>query len=879
MVEYWLNKNGTLQKSQTINITVDADSAYATVCWVGVIRNTDGCIGDDAQNYCESIYIGVNTSCSDDKQTSGTTSWHDCRITYKIIQSKRTDCEDCGSNTSTCELIDAYVSPYYISTDITATTVYYQYWKTTKNECEVISRVIENDSQKVNIDPSGVACDSDDRTISVPSINYCGGTIRGLSCYVQKPDNCCEQGEVTECYEINDIYYNPQKVDYSGGSVSFYFDYKKITYKDCKKIETFGRFQDSVQVPRCDGNDCCREKTIGIDYVWNGHTLCNGKNKIKLEIKQKKDPNYIGECKCKVEPDTGYCVNTHSVKRYYKNSSGVWTEINNPYVFPYYGGTMKVTWGYSAITVNDDCTSAVTSGNVWEDYIDILPYDGDECDDGTPENTSVIYTFKKSPCSFETDAKDILPSYICNGNNCTNEFTIKYQQYKKPCSDICESCLTKFDIELDSGGTVTSSDTATCDILLVDESKPQWLTVSVNGKNVSYSAPLNSGSTREGGVTFKLNNEECYDTVIVRQIGLGENEGDYPHDPTIECDCDNAFFEAYSAQTALSKNGGEHEFIGSYIFNSCITNVNVSSDCSISYDKEPTCSGGSITFTLNKGGGSFVSNVSFEDGAIYADIEKNNTSEERTYELPISYTIENCGDGEASIMVKQKKGNDPGPGPEPTPLITIGHINIYTSLPWTINVITVVAYLFYKSSPESENEERLYTVDEVTETALDNGGDNITIDNIYNTTFYASTNFNNMASETCLCDPDPHNESVIDFVAKRNNSDVQKRYFIKGNAGTGKSVIFNGEKYTEFNDTTKIYYSFYFQSKKLRNDCLCVQNHGTNSEYEVPDSSIHDESLVNSGYFTKSNGTYTSKKPISVLSSVGLAISFTPNNI
>ena len=124
-----------------------------------------------------------------------------------------------------------------------------------------------------------------------------------------------------------------------------------------------------------------------------------------------------------------------------------------------------------------------------------------------------------------------------------------------------------------------------------------------------------------------------------------------------------------------------------------------------------------------------------------------------------------------------------------------------------------------------------------------------------------------------------NNESVIDFVAKRNNSDVQKRYFIKGNAGTGKSVIFNGEKYTEFNDTTKIYYSFYFQSKKLRNDCLCVQNHGTNSEYEVPDSSIHDESLVNSGYFTKSNGTYTSKKPISVLSSVGLAISFTPNNI
>ena len=254
-----------------------------------------------------------------------------------------------------------------------------------------------------------------------------------------------------------------------------------------------------------------------------------------------------------------------------------------------------------------------------------------------------------------------MPSYICNANNCTNQFTIEYQQYKKPCSDICDSCLTKFNIELDSGGTVTSSDTATCDILLVDDSKPQWLTVSVNGRNVSYSAPLNNGSTREGGVTFKLNNEECYDTIIVKQIGSNQDKDEYPKDPTIECNCDNAFFEAYSAQTAMSKNGGEHEFIGSYIFNSCITNVNVSSDCSISYDKEPTCSGGSITFTLNKGGGSFVSNVSFEDGAIYADIEKNNTSEERTYELPIKYTVDKCGDRESSIMVKQKKGNEPAP--------------------------------------------------------------------------------------------------------------------------------------------------------------------------------------------------------------------------
>ena len=115
MVEYWLNKNGTLQKSQTINITVDADSAYATVCWVGVIRNTDGCIGDDAQNYCESIYIGVNTSCTDDKQSSGTIRWNGCTITYNITQKRRDDCEDCGNCAIFYELIDAYVNQYYVT--------------------------------------------------------------------------------------------------------------------------------------------------------------------------------------------------------------------------------------------------------------------------------------------------------------------------------------------------------------------------------------------------------------------------------------------------------------------------------------------------------------------------------------------------------------------------------------------------------------------------------------------------------------------------------------------------------------------------------------------------------------------------------------------
>ena len=127
-MKHYLKVGGNSRATeQDIILNVDCDSTYVNVCWLGVITNEEACFGDDVQTYCESIYIGVNTSCSEEKEVNGTITWYDCIITYKIIQSKRTDCEDCGSNTSTCELIDAYVSPYYVSTDTTATTVYYQY--------------------------------------------------------------------------------------------------------------------------------------------------------------------------------------------------------------------------------------------------------------------------------------------------------------------------------------------------------------------------------------------------------------------------------------------------------------------------------------------------------------------------------------------------------------------------------------------------------------------------------------------------------------------------------------------------------------------------------------------------------------------------------
>ena len=256
----------------------------------------------------------------------------------------------------------------------------------------------------------------------------------------------------------------------------------------------------------------------------------------------------------------------------------------------------------------------------------------------------------------------------CNGGNvnfyvekdkstCTNRFYIEYQQDRKPCSDTCESCLNLFNIELDSGGTIISSDTASCDISLVEDTKPSWLNVTVNGRNVSYSAPMNKGSNRSGGVTFKLKNHDCYDTIIVTQVGSNEEVDPYPVDPTIVCNCDTAVFEAYSTPKDLNKKGGEHIAIGSYIFNDCIHDVTADTSCGydITYDTQVDCNGGDVVFTsTSTGGTSFITDITFEDGAIYGTVSENTTSEDRTCDIKILCDVEGCESKSAQITVKQK---------------------------------------------------------------------------------------------------------------------------------------------------------------------------------------------------------------------------------
>jgi hypothetical protein len=114
---------------QTIIITAypSAKETTVSICWGGITTTYEGACWhcSDESSHCESVYIGENTDCTNTKYHSGTFTWHGFTITYEITQAKNTDCPDCGSPTTYCDIIDYYVDPYYVNYNTTSVTVYY----------------------------------------------------------------------------------------------------------------------------------------------------------------------------------------------------------------------------------------------------------------------------------------------------------------------------------------------------------------------------------------------------------------------------------------------------------------------------------------------------------------------------------------------------------------------------------------------------------------------------------------------------------------------------------------------------------------------------------------------------------------------------------
>lgn len=667
-MSYWIKDGSSFVKNCTVNISADSETSYVSVCWLGVIRDdSNSCIADDIQTYCESVYIGLG-DCDEKPPITGTIQWNDCVITYNITQEKA-KCEKCES-ACTCEVISSRVAPYIIEPKSQQLSGITEYWFTSGDTCGNIIREkrIDIETFQCPSDITAYTCDVEDRELSLTwdfnadTCTACTDYHQQMtsSCYVAMPENCCDIPSGV-CYEVGEVYYINSAgtlitdVSPSGETIYFYFDYKKNETDDkCNTKTTYGRFDSKQQnmpwvISGCVGSDCCKTSGITSEFVWSGHTTCGGSGdtKVPLEITRRKDVNYSGDCTPSCSANTTYCVDSGTVMTYYKDINGEWIEITqaNPYSFPYYGGSMKATWEYSTFTIYDDCTSGFTSGNTWEDIVDILPYSGD-CGDGEEEIT-IPYEFKKG------------------NSGCTNEFPVTYKQYRKPCDDECGTCINPLDINITSTGATTTSSTISQGCTVTVVSNPEWITATTSDTQVTFILTANSGSTREGGVTFKLNNKECYDTVIITQSGSSQDSsGDTPDtgDTPVVCDCDSTF-EVRSISKIPS--GGGNVRIGSYIFDECIdknTKIQVgggtaytitSTSSSFSIECEGSATFGIGTEEKNPLTPEFVSNITFaDDGFIYADVEANSQPFERTGYLAVTYV----GCKTEQIVVTQEKG-------------------------------------------------------------------------------------------------------------------------------------------------------------------------------------------------------------------------------
>jgi hypothetical protein len=417
---YFLKVNGKLVKRQTINVTVEADSAYANICWIGVEHDSSGCFGDVEETFCEPIYIGLG-DCSGQTIDSVIT-WHDCTIEYNITQLPRTDCDPCPSN-DWCELIDMYVSPYYIPYSADSTSiVYYSYWQYNEADCEITRHKVSGSSAfTFTAAQTDKPCSADSRVITVRDVSIGCHETKDIDFYVKMPDICCDKPSI--CYEIGNVIYVDSsgssgtqitEVEHSGGTIYFYFDYKIIDTDDkCNSKITYGRSKripwtipkcaegetastidvgvnDPVKLtPQC---ECCSDSAITSSYTWDNHTSCiNGSSAISVPLNIIRKRDYTrDDCRNVCEPSASYCI-VSPISAFTMDGD----ELPTDYVFPSYGGKVKLRWTYDTYECHDDCTSTYTSGNTWEDIVTIPPYTG-ECISGSETTIVVNYNEQKS---------------------------------------------------------------------------------------------------------------------------------------------------------------------------------------------------------------------------------------------------------------------------------------------------------------------------------------------------------------------------------------------------------------------------------------------------------------------------------------------------
>lgn len=447
----------SIKSTLPIEVHVGASEASATICWLGAVKDNTNCLKcDEEKIYCENVYIGANGCIegeSSERRIESALTWNNLSIPYVIIQDPAI-CSTCGEVIEECDILNHWVSPYVVTPDMKSTTLYWEYWLTKEDDCEIFrEKVLSSTTINVSTD---IPCDQEDRVVTGDVTVSCDKTIKA-EYYIQKPDVCCDLSG--DCYEINEIVYNPTSVSSEGGLVDFSFDYKRIEIDEkCETKETYGTYFGKWQVPPCKGDDCCYTKTIQSAFTWFdicgrgdvsactissnteyddgdivfipntvegdtpikfSHEVLNDKNTIYLSILR--DRSVSADCDVHCDFDTLYCVDKSSIKmEYYDYDTRKWSGFTeDEYIFPYYGGRLKVSWNYYIITVYDDCKVGVSSGNPYTDLLTVLEYD--DCKDHEDVTTFRV-DIDGTPCTTGGTAS-VSPQGICASNNSTRNLS------------------------------------------------------------------------------------------------------------------------------------------------------------------------------------------------------------------------------------------------------------------------------------------------------------------------------------------------------------------------------------------------------------------------------------------------------------------------
>lgn len=679
--------------ASTISVTnVAANEASVSICWVGVITEDDGCNKcESEQTFCELIYIGENTSTTQRPPIEGSIIWHDITIPYSITQNGSTVEPDCGSATTTSCVTDNYnvwVSPYIITKEEGGHDIkfYAEYSVETKDACGNVINTERITSSGCPIsDSEGLSaktdfenaiinkrCSDTDRTISascrlmdiVPCLTSDSAKTVSATCYLAEEEHCCEN-ESGICYEIGEVTYSPSSVPFSGGNVYYSFDYKKKTTINCvtnTKIGTYTSPSPWFISGRTEGEEGqCQRKQVTSSITPNLDdfvTCTNPSSTVNLSIWQGKNTTACTEDTC--DESIGYCIDKSSIKQYVYTSNGIWEyKGNKDYQcnFLTYGGQLKVTWEYSAITIYDDCSSAVTSGNTWEDIKQISPCDEcyDEGSSDTAITASIEYVFKSafSGCT--------------NGN----KFTITYTQEKSKCVQDCPSCMGDGAITLDcgysastdeltgeviygdyiSGVTAVSSETHCNVVSAISETICDWLLIDKSGNYYVYSAnTANSGSSRTCTVSFdlgKIGNVPCTETVTVTQLGSGaEQDPSDPEEPIV-CPCkyaDGLFVGVYSLGKIPYKGGSPLD-VASFGYGGCVSSFTIDMKEGVDWFHDS-----GITSAETEGE---------VEGALSGSVDCNcDCDHERTFELEYTYAASGCSGESGTTIITQSKNTN-----------------------------------------------------------------------------------------------------------------------------------------------------------------------------------------------------------------------------